>query len=207
MVKKKGSQPQRDNFVMIPRIISSLGLSPFAYRLYAEIKDVAGEGGKCFQSTRTLATSCGMSIGQISEAKRELVRAALILVQKNGPGRGRGHVDEIVVVDVWHENHAMYHQVALPIEANRSPGAQSKGSPSEQSTPKCSQNGVKCSPGEISSGTKCSRGDTKQEEQDNEQEAPSDAKASVGIAVGQKFDQCLPVVQAQEPFKLRPQVL
>ena len=110
MVKKKGSQPQRDNFVMIPRIISSLGLSPFAYRLYAEIKDVAGEGGKCFQSTRTLATSCGMSIGQISEAKRELVRAALILVQKNGPGRGRGHVDEIVVVDVWHENHAMYHQ-------------------------------------------------------------------------------------------------
>lgn len=192
MVKKGGSQPQRDNFVMIPRIVSTLGLSPFSYRLYCELKDIAGEDGTCYQSRETLAASCGMSTGQVTKAKQELVKAALIRVRRDSPpergrstGPGRGHVDHTVIVDVWHKNHAMYHQVALPIEpAETSPhDVLDKRSPDDvASAPKTSPEGDKRSPDDVSSATKTSSQRPKQDI-DKEQDAPQGAKASSGTSI------------------------
>jgi len=108
----KNGKPQRDNFYMTPRIINTLDLSLFAYRLYGQIKDVAGEDGHCSLGTRALAKACRISIGTVSKAKGALVKAGLIRIEK--ALRNGGYADTITVVDIWHENHAMYHQVKLP---------------------------------------------------------------------------------------------
>ena len=83
---KKNSHPQRDNCVMVPRIINTLGLSLPAYRLYCHIKDVAGEHGHCYQSTQPRSWS----------EYRTQVATAKINCQtyRSGPGRGL----EMVVV-------------------------------------------------------------------------------------------------------------
>lgn len=118
----------RDHFTMIPNIVDEqFDLDPYAFRLYAHLRKVAGEGGASWQSTETLALFCRMSEGKISESKQVLVKAGLILIRKE-PGE-HGPYDVITIVDIWAENYAAY----------------LKGSPGE---PKPSLSEPKPSPGE-----------------------------------------------------------
>ncbi len=57
-----------DHFTQIPNIIFDLQLSPYALSLYCVLKRVAGERGKCWMSTKTLATKCSMAVGSVTNA-------------------------------------------------------------------------------------------------------------------------------------------
>ncbi len=94
----------RAYFTMIPNIVGECGLSVYAFRLYCQIKRVAGEDGKCWQSTRTLAKNCKMSLGSVSKAKIELEEAGLIVISQKKMPYGGMDYHEIVVVDIWKRN-------------------------------------------------------------------------------------------------------
>lgn len=92
----------------IPNSIDDAGLSVYAFRLYAHLKRVAGDSGKCWQSTATLAESCNMSGGMISKAKKELQAAHLIDIEQVENKRGGRMFHNITVVDIWMENFIRY---------------------------------------------------------------------------------------------------
>lgn len=94
----------------IPNLIDDMNLSVYAFRLYVHLKRVAGASneGACWQSTRTLATHCGMSASKVSESKQELVDAGLIEID---PG-DRTKSDTMTIVNVWPQNFAKYAKTA-----------------------------------------------------------------------------------------------
>jgi Helix-turn-helix domain len=86
----------------VVRGIKSRGLSVYAKWLYVYFKSVAGDGGLCFQSTTTIAAESGMSRGQVSAAKKELAKHALISIV---PGQNpRRDADHIRIKDIWLAN-------------------------------------------------------------------------------------------------------
>jgi helix-turn-helix protein len=92
--------------IEVPNLIDDMGLSVYEFRVYVRLKRVAQDEGSCWQSTRTLATACGMSPGQVAKAKDELERRGLI-TRKPKPVRG-GYVDDVTIVDVWPQNFRTY---------------------------------------------------------------------------------------------------
>jgi hypothetical protein len=91
----------------LPNLIDDMDLSTYAYRLYGHIKRVAGgNGGACFESTRTMAERCHISIGSVSRAKQELVEAGLIEIEVRD--REHGQTDYITIRDIWPLNFATY---------------------------------------------------------------------------------------------------
>ena len=94
---------QRNYFTIMPNILDDMNLSVYAYRLYSHIKRVAGEKGLCYQSTDTLAKSCNMSSGSVSQAKQELKEAGLINIAQRKSNNGKPlHV--ITIKDIWQKN-------------------------------------------------------------------------------------------------------
>ena len=94
-----------DYFCQIPNLVDDLNLTPQAYRLYGHLKKVAGESGKCWQSTKTLATFCNMSAGTISEAKKELENTYPPLIKITSKKTQGGWYHEILITDIWRINH------------------------------------------------------------------------------------------------------
>ena len=94
-----------DYYCQIPNLVDELDLTPQAYRLYGHLKRVAGESGKCWQSTKTLSEKCRMSAGAISEAKRELENTYPPLIRITSKTKENGIYHEIVVTDIWQINH------------------------------------------------------------------------------------------------------
>jgi len=99
---------ERKYFLILPNIVDDMGLSPYAFRLYARIKRRAGENGLCFENSKHLAEGCNMSAGSVSKAKRELIEAGLITITTI-PGR-HGEFDhhEIRIRDIWAVNIEKY---------------------------------------------------------------------------------------------------
>ena len=114
----------------IPNMIDDAGLSVYAIRLYVHIKRVAGDKGKCTQSTRTMAELCNMSVGSVSTAKKDLLDAALIRIRKVKVSKG--YSDEITIVDVWDENFDIYAPKAFTEEGSSVHGAASERSSHER---------------------------------------------------------------------------
>src|SRR6266481_4364218 len=56
----------------LPNLIDDLGLSMVAYRLYGHYKRVCGTDGLCWQSARTIAGHCKMSVGSVVNARKQL---------------------------------------------------------------------------------------------------------------------------------------
>lgn len=94
-----------DFFCQIPNLVDELNLSPYAYRLYGHFKRVAGESGKCWQSTRTLADKCRMSMGSVSDAKKELESTYPPLIKVTSKTKDNGMYHEVVITDIWYINH------------------------------------------------------------------------------------------------------
>ena len=88
----------------IPNSIDDMDLSVYAFRLYVHLKRVAGDSGKCWQSSDTLATACHMSKGMISKAKDELVDKGLIHIDEQKLERGGRAAHHVTVNDIWLEN-------------------------------------------------------------------------------------------------------
>lgn len=101
----------RTHYSMIPNLVDDLELSPHAYRLYGHLRRVAGESGKCWQSTSTLAKSCKMSPAMVSYAKAELESTYPPLIHIMSKKRDAGGIyHEIAITDVWQINHDYYVQ-------------------------------------------------------------------------------------------------
>jgi hypothetical protein len=106
---------ERSFFTILPNIVLTLGLSPYALTLYIHLKKVTGEKGVCFKKTSTLVSELNMSAGSISAAKKELAKPrsllrgkSLIMIteekNRNG-GKPRHH---IMIADIWPENLAAF---------------------------------------------------------------------------------------------------
>lgn len=100
-------------WIMIPNIIDQpdqYKLSVHAFRLYIHLKRVVGEkldnSGLCWQSTRTLANYCNMSLASISKAKKELELTELIKIELV-PGNN-GFIHHITLVDIWEKNFSYF---------------------------------------------------------------------------------------------------
>lgn len=91
-------------FYLIPNLIDHLELSVYAHRLYSHLKRVTGETGECFEETTTMAKSCKMSVGSVSNAKKELVKLGLIVIEKKKRKEGGKRKDIVRIVDIWDEN-------------------------------------------------------------------------------------------------------
>jgi hypothetical protein len=140
---------ERTFFTMLPNIVLTLDLSPYALTLYIHLKKVTGEAarGVCFKKSATLVEEVGMSAGRISKAKKELARPfaklggkALINIEArknlNG-GKPRHH---ITLTDIW----------AVNIAAFTKPEAISSGERASSYSEIASSSGeLAISPGEI----------------------------------------------------------
>lgn len=98
----------RDYYAQIPNIVDIMDLSPHAYRLYGHLRRVAGEYGKCWQSTKTLAKFCSMSAGKVSEGKAELESVYPPLIRIESKAFEKGQYHEIAVTDIWQINHDFF---------------------------------------------------------------------------------------------------
>jgi len=94
----------RKYYSQIPHLIDDLGLSVYGFRLYCHLKRVTGEDGQSWQSTKTLATCCNMSIGSVVLAKQELVDNRLIKITETKSKHGGRDYHLITIVDIWKRN-------------------------------------------------------------------------------------------------------
>lgn len=86
-------------WVEIPDKVSDMGLSTHAFRLYIHLKKVAERNdGTCREGVRELARRCNISAATIFSAKKELLEAGLIKIEKGKPVKG--HFDTISVTDI-----------------------------------------------------------------------------------------------------------
>jgi len=90
-------------FYQTPNIVDDMSLSLGAHRLYCHYKRVCGAGGgSCDEGSRKTAAKCNMSVGLVSNAKRELFEAGLIDVHVVKRGNRTCH--RVTVVDIWEQN-------------------------------------------------------------------------------------------------------
>lgn len=106
----------RDFYTQIPNLVDVMELSPFTYRLYGHLRKVAGESGKCWQSTKTLSQSCDMSMGQVSKSKEELENVYPPLIRIESKKFDRGMYHEIAITDIWQMNHDFWNGSVLIIK-------------------------------------------------------------------------------------------
>ena len=112
-------EPKRKYFTSLPNLYDDAGLDPYEFRLLAHYARV----GDCYETTRTTAKRCGMSLGQVVQKRRALHNKGWILLEKRESTSVR-----ITVIDKWKDNMAKYaersphEQVVSPHEQQRSPG-------------------------------------------------------------------------------------
>lgn len=95
----------------IPNIIFDLGLDPYAFRVYVEIKRIAGDRGGSFASNAKLAERCNMSERKLIECKSilcqpfsQLGNKPLIIIEKRFREDGSPETTLITIEDVWVDN-------------------------------------------------------------------------------------------------------
>jgi hypothetical protein len=86
------------NFCMIPNAITDL-LKVELLGFYVHLKRITGETGKCYQSSRTLAKNCKISLGSVVSYKKQLAELGLIHIISRK--RGATFYDEIRIRDIW----------------------------------------------------------------------------------------------------------
>jgi hypothetical protein len=97
----------RSYFTIIPNLIEDFShITPYEFRLYVHLKRVAGDEGRCWQSTKTLATACGMSVGSVVKARKGLYGLGLIDISVSENKHGGNDYFEVEIVDVWEKNFA-----------------------------------------------------------------------------------------------------
>ena len=122
----------RRYYTQVPNIIDDMDMSVYAFRLYVHLKRVAGDEGKCWQSTDTLAQACRMSAGKVSDAKKELEVLRLIKIEQVDNPRGGRDYHSITIFDIWQRNTSAfsdcvstsspYELASSPHELTSSPG-------------------------------------------------------------------------------------
>lgn len=101
--------------IELPNLYDDSDLDPFEIRLLVHYKRV----GTCTESTRTTATICKMSTGQVSAKRKSLYQKKFIHLQKV-PISPKEFSYKITVLDRWLENFTKYSKRS-PHERYRSP--------------------------------------------------------------------------------------
>ncbi len=83
----------------LPNLVDDMQLDPYSFRLLVHYYRV----GNCWESVRTTAKRCCMSVGKVSQVRRELARRGLIEVKELAGGNL-----SIRVRDIWPENFAHF---------------------------------------------------------------------------------------------------
>lgn len=110
-------------WAQVPNIVCDLGLPSQALALYLQIKRVAGEGGTCYKSTRTLALALKVSTGTVVRAKALLERdwpqlgnkPLIRTIEKPNPRGGKPY-HEIRVTDIWHANMKAFTSATIELD-------------------------------------------------------------------------------------------
>jgi len=98
-------------------------LDPYEYRLLGHFIRVCGNGGECWQGTRTIAAITRMSTGQVQKVRKRLADKGYIRVAKGN----RKDTTRVTVVDLMPDNVARYatgkgvHQVNERISLEEEP--------------------------------------------------------------------------------------
>jgi hypothetical protein len=149
----------------IPRAVRThyKQLSPMQKWLYVCLKDLCGEHGTCYRTTRVLALETDISTGLISESIPQLHNAGLIHAEKKIRKEGGKPVWHITIVDIWPANGKLHPTKRSRSEQERSAGEQTSGNvhhvnnnvhvvnkpPAEE----CSAGERECSPRETEEGS------------------------------------------------------
>ncbi len=130
-IKARDAGDLRKYRTEIPNLVLELGVSPYALALYVHLKRTAGQDGACYKGTRRLAEDTGISVGKISDARKELEEAGLIEVQRF---ENRRKSAEVTCNDIWLKNFQHFAErsphehknaeVCSPHERERSPHEQ-----------------------------------------------------------------------------------
>lgn len=104
--------------IEIPNLYDDSDLDPYEFRLLVHYKRV----GRCTESTRTTATKCHMSAGQVSKKRKALAEKGFIDMQEV-PLEGNQFSYIIIVLDRWQENFSKYSARSLS-KQTRSRGEQ-----------------------------------------------------------------------------------
>lgn len=108
--KQHITKPQRSYFhTMLNMADDELGV--YEYRLLGHYVRVAGDGGACWESTRTTAQKCRMSLGKVVSTRRALQTAGYVTIEERGDD-----TLYIELVDRWAENIARYAGKCSPHE-------------------------------------------------------------------------------------------
>ena len=106
-------EPRRKYFTILPNLYDDADLDVYEFRLLAHYTRV----GNCWESTRTTAKKCHMSLGAVVKKRHSLASKGWIDLTESEHGTVR-----IVLIDKWHENTTIYRG----IEDARSPGEQKR---------------------------------------------------------------------------------
>lgn len=85
--------------IELPNLYDDAGLDPYEFRLLVHYVRV----GNCFESTRTTAEKCNMSIGKVSITRKALEKKGFIQL-----GESEFGTTKITVIDQWEENFKVY---------------------------------------------------------------------------------------------------
>lgn len=113
----------------IPRAVRThyKTLTPMQKWLYVCLKDLCGEHGTCYRTTRVLALETDISTGLISESIPQLHNAGLIHAEKKIRKEGGKPVWHITIVDIWPANGKLHPTKRSHSEQQRSAGGQTSG--------------------------------------------------------------------------------
>lgn len=99
----------RDNYTQVPNVVMHMGLSPYAFRLYVQIRMTVGYGereGMCYKGVRRLAEECNMSRTSVIKARKELEDLGLIVTGLYKEGNLNTYL--IKVRNIWKINSSYF---------------------------------------------------------------------------------------------------
>lgn len=100
----------------LPNILFHLGLDPYELAVYCAIKRTAGDHGKCFKTTATLAADANIDRKKYIEVKNALAcktfdilgGKSIIHIQKRVDEKKGNMPDLITIIDIWPENYSYF---------------------------------------------------------------------------------------------------
>jgi hypothetical protein len=107
-IKISEDQPDHYYRTEIPNVVFTLGLTPFEFIVYAQLKQIAGERGKCWSSMASLAKKCGIGEAKLKECLSSLSAIKgdinLIKITKRNKTDGSRDTNLIQILDVEANN-------------------------------------------------------------------------------------------------------
>lgn len=112
--KIESEEEVHDNYTQVPNIVMNMDLSPYAFRLYVQVRMTVGYGeseGMCYKGVRRLAKECNMSKTSVTKARKELEDLGLITAGLYKEGNLITYV--IRIKSIWKIN-SLYFKIQRP---------------------------------------------------------------------------------------------